>query len=129
MVDPTPTPVAVTFPPDRKVWASGLSGLAVFAIGIGLQKFFNITIDPNVLAAAITVIIPLVAYLVPPSVQDVVKRVNNDIVKIANADQSNPTQAVAVDLATSKAAAISDIVSGAIPPPPAAVSPVFTKGP
>lgn len=111
VISPTPT-----FPPDKKVWAGGLAGLTTWLIFFVAAKV-GMPIDPSLQGLISLAIGYGVSYLVPPALHDVVDRVNNDIVKLANADPSNPTQAVVVDLATSKLATAKDIASGAVPVP------------
>ncbi len=57
----------------------------------------------------------VIAHVVPPSQQDVVSHVNNAIVKLANADPTNPTTAVVVDEASSNIAAAKDVAAGLVP--------------
>lgn len=108
-VSPTPT-----FPPDRKVWSGGLAGILTWLIIFGLGKA-GVPLDPTLQSGLALVVGYAVSYFVPPSLRDVVSRVNNDIVKIANADQSNPTTAVVVRPAAALEAAKADVASGAIP--------------
>lgn len=110
------TPAGPTLPPDRKVWAGGLVGIVTWAIMFAAAKAGH-PIDLGLQALIPVVLGYIVSYVVPPSVRDIVKRVDNTIVRIANADQSNPTTAVIVDHATSKAAADADISMGLIVPP------------
>lgn len=109
VVSPTPT-----FPPDKKVWAGGLAGLATWLIFFVAAKV-GMPIDPSLQGLISLAIGYGVSYLVPPALHDVVDRVNNDIVKLANADQTNPTTAIVVSRETSLAQAKVDVASGVVP--------------
>lgn len=108
VVSPTPT-----FPPERKV----IAGAVVAAVTWAALHFFGYTIDPGTQTALIPLLMLAAQYLIPPSVWDVVRRVNNDIVKLANATPGNSTNAVVVDPQTAARAAATDIATGAVPKP------------
>jgi len=78
----------MNFLPDRKVWAGGIAGIAAWGI-LGVATHYGITlpIDPAMLAGTIGW---LIAYIVPPAEQDIVKRLNDDIVKMAQNDPAVP---------------------------------------
>jgi len=75
---------------DRKVWAGGLTGLGASALVWGAQAKFGITLPPEVAAMLITFLVTSVAYMVPPSVKDVVKRIDGAIIDIVAADPKIP---------------------------------------
>lgn len=64
--------------PDRKVLAGGLTGLAVWLLSL-VAEFYGIAVSSDVLGILIALISPMVAYLVPPSVADIAKRLDDDI--------------------------------------------------
>lgn len=108
-VSPTPT-----FPPDRKILAGGLASVLAWFVLFGAGKV-GIAVDPVLQSILVPLIGYAISYLVPPSLRDVVSRVNNDIVKLANADPSNPTTAQVVTPALSRVVAAADVASGAVP--------------
>lgn len=123
------------WPPDRKVWAAGAAGVLSWLLlsllahfGIDVQGVADV-LSPFLLGQHIDVAGTLVglitfavAHYTSPSIQDVVDRVNNMIIRIANADPGNPTTAVVVDAQTSDEAAVRDMTAGLIPPDVAAKS-------
>lgn len=68
--------------PSQKEWAAGVGGLLAFIVIAGLQHF-GVTFGAEADAAldgALLVLLPAgVAKLVPPSDQDVLKHINDDI--------------------------------------------------
>jgi hypothetical protein len=64
--------------PDRKVLAMGLSGVAAFLVSLAVPD-----IPQETVTGAIGAIMLLVSYFVPPSVNDIVKRVDVGIIKLA----------------------------------------------
>ena len=64
--------------PDRKVLAMGLSGIAAFLVSLALPDLPQETV-----AGAVVGLMSLVGYFVPPSVNDIVKRVDTGIIKLA----------------------------------------------
>ena len=64
--------------PDRKVLASGLSGVLAWGVSLLLPD-----LPVETVAGAIGAIMLLVSYFVPPSVNDIVKRVDVGIIKLA----------------------------------------------
>lgn len=71
-----------TWFPDRKVLAGGIGGVATWAITLVLQHYHVPVPDPTILSGVVGIGL---SYLVPPSAQDVVKRVNTDLLTLANA--------------------------------------------
>lgn len=64
--------------PDRKVLAMGLSGVAAFLVSLVVPD-----IPQETVTGAIVGLMALVGYFVPPSVMDIVKRVDTGIIKLA----------------------------------------------
>ncbi len=64
--------------PDRKVLAMGLSGITAFLVSLAVPDLPQETVT-----AAIVGLMALVGYFVPPSVMDIVKRVDTGIIKLA----------------------------------------------
>lgn len=64
--------------PDRKVLAGGLTGLVVWAVSLACQDA-GYDVPADVLGLAIALVAPTIAYLVPPSVKDIAKRLDGDI--------------------------------------------------
>lgn len=84
MVDPTPVTPASTWVPGRKVIASGLAGIVAYFILWGATKAgVQLPVDQTALTG---IIIWGVAYLTPPSLRDVLRRLNDDVVKAAQDD-------------------------------------------
>jgi len=76
--------------PDRKVWASGLAGLLTWGITLAAQRFLGIPLPPDLVGMIVGGVTTGVAYIVPPSIKDIVKRLNDDIVQIAANDPNVP---------------------------------------
>jgi hypothetical protein len=64
--------------PDRKVLAMGISGIAAFLVSLVVPD-----IPQETVAGAVVGLMALVGYFVPPSVNDIVKRVDVGIIKLA----------------------------------------------
>lgn len=80
----------MNFIPDRKVWASGLAGLLTWAVTLIAQKYLGVSLPPDLVTMIVGGVTTGVAYLVPPTVRDIVKRLNDDIVHIAANDPTVP---------------------------------------
>lgn len=65
--------------PDRKVLAGGLGGLLTWLVLLALEHFFGIVISSDVAALIVAIVAPSISYAVPPSVQDIAKRLDRDI--------------------------------------------------
>jgi hypothetical protein len=74
---------------------------------------------PDAVAVLSFVIGMGITYFVPPSAQDIIDRMTNDLIRIANAHRSDVT-AVIVDEETSERVAKRDVALGLVPPPPKA---------
>jgi len=75
--------------PDRKVLSGGLAGILAWAIMLGLS-YANVSVPADTQALIATGIASLIAYLVPPADQDIVKRLNDGLVKLAQDDPNIP---------------------------------------
>jgi hypothetical protein len=67
--------------PDRKVLAGGLAGAAVWLVSL-VAEFYGVSVSSDVLGAALSVIMPLVAWAVPPSIADVAARLDSDLRRV-----------------------------------------------
>lgn len=65
--------------PSQKAWAAGVGGILGWAIGLALKLWLNIDLGDQGNAALATLLAILLAHLVPPSQQDVLAHVNDDI--------------------------------------------------
>lgn len=70
--------------PDRKYLAGGLSGI----IAWGLSTWAGL--DPEVSMQIAAAIAAAVAYFVPPSVGDIIKRVDDTIIGLARQSPDSP---------------------------------------
>ena len=95
----------VTWPPDRKIWAGGLSGLIV-AVIVFTAGHFGYTIPPDLQAVIPVLFGYIVSYLMPPSMQDVIKRVDDTVIAIARASNESPASAKAPAITPAVAAAV-----------------------
>lgn len=75
--------------PDRKVMSGGLAGVLTWVILLILGHF-KVDVPSDVQAGLPLIIGSLISYVVPPAEQDIVKRLNDGIVKMAEADPSVP---------------------------------------
>jgi len=85
----------LTWPPDQKWFAGAIMGAVSWAMVYATDKF-GWTIPAEIQSALPWVVSLAAFYLIPPSVYDVVKRVNNTIVAAAARDMSNSTRAVII---------------------------------
>ena len=88
MVD-TPAIANPIFPPDRKVWAGGLSGVITAGLAWGAKKWLGWDIPPELLTLVPVLVGYIVSYLVPPTVKDVIKRVDDTVIAIARASDAS----------------------------------------
>ena len=107
------------YPPDRKVWASALAGalswilLAILAhFGVNLQpaldSIFALIGQP---APAVQPLIAgfvavAIAYFVPPTMTDVIKRVSDTVIEVARASDASPASPVRPPITPTVAAAV-----------------------
>ncbi|WP_293862526.1 hypothetical protein [uncultured Alsobacter sp.] len=67
---------------DRKIWSGGLASVAAYAIVWFLKSRYGIVLSEEMVTAFIITTFTSVAWAVPPSVQDIVKRVNGTIIDV-----------------------------------------------
>lgn len=89
---PAPT---TTWPPDRKLIAGGLGAVVSWGILYAAGRM-GWDIPEEIKTAIPGVVAVALVYLVPPSLYDVVKRVNNMVVAVAARDPNNSTRAVVI---------------------------------
>lgn len=65
--------------PDRKVLAGGISGIVTWLGLMAIERFFGVVISSDVAGIIVAAVAPTIAYMVPPSVADVAKRLDADI--------------------------------------------------
>lgn len=124
--EPLPTPPVPNrwWPLDRKVVAGGVGGILAYAILMAVR--WRTGLDLNLLVAGILpgvdlqsalalAIGTIVAQVTPPSLKDVLDRINNRMVEIATADPDNPTTAKIVPPHVAAAEADRQIAAGLIP--------------
>lgn len=75
--------------PDRKWLASGVAGVLTFAV-CTLARQFGYDIPPSIEPSLVIAMSGLVAYLTPQSLEDILKRLNDDIVRLAQEDPRVP---------------------------------------
>jgi len=85
--------------PDRKYLSAGLAGLIAWVASKFLPSF-----PPDETLAAITGLMGLVAYAVPPTVTDIISRVDDTIIGLAQRSALSP--------------ASPPVAAPAAPPPP-----------
>lgn len=89
----TPATTALSWPPDRKIWASGLGAVAMALLVSAAKHYLNWDIPPDVQTSIVVLTTSLIAYLVPPSMRDVIKRVDDTVIEIARAsDESTASE-------------------------------------
>lgn len=80
--------ISSSFIPDQKVLAGGIGGAAAWLIIMALEHFAGISISSDVAGLIVAAIVPLVGWVVPPSVADVAKRLDTDIRQVFEERQS-----------------------------------------
>lgn len=75
--------------PDRKILASGVAGVGAWALMI-IAARYGYPLDPGLMPALVALVSTAIGYLVPPSQQDILKRLNDDLVRIAQDDPKIP---------------------------------------
>lgn len=89
--------MTTTWIPDRKIWASGLAYVAAALLVKLVETHAGIDVPPFLEDWAPIGLAGAVGYFLPPSVQDVLKRLNDQLVAVAALDPKIP---VSPDLAT-----------------------------
>jgi hypothetical protein len=93
--------------PSQKAWGAGVGGMLGWAIGLALKTWANIDIGEEGNAALATLLAIILAHAIPPSKQDVLKHVNDEIAQAGviigkltpASDQAAPPTAAAQALA------------------------------
>jgi len=119
----------MTWFPDRKVLAGGLSGLLTWLLVFLVNKYFGWTIPPDVQSSITGLVAVGFAYLVPSSVKDIVSKLNDDIVKIAAADPNSPVSERTLVLPENTKVVSSFSSSATVATPPALGPPPVVKTP
>lgn len=65
--------------PNQKEWAAGVGGLAAFGI-IAAFQYFGVTLSDTVDTLLVVALPPIISKLVPPSLQDTVSHLNDEVV-------------------------------------------------
>ena len=79
----------MNFLPDRKVWAGGVSGLVAWFVLFVANKL-HFPLDATTQAFLPVVVGSVISYITPPAVKDIISRLNDDLVKIAQDDPKIP---------------------------------------
>lgn len=116
-VDPNASAVSVTGAPERRLILGIIGGMISAVVLSVLKHYLGDIVPPEVVAGVPALVTAGIAYLVAMTKQEVANRVDNTVVKIANASVGNPTTAVVVDHETADRAAAIDIRAGAVPAP------------
>lgn len=114
--------------PDRNVLSGGIVAVAGWAI-IAVAGHYGLDVPLPVQAAMPMVLGYVVTYLLPPSVRDVVSRVNDDIVKLAAADPNNPTSERTMVLPEATKVVAANVPAPVVATPPALGPPPVIKTP
>ncbi len=80
--------------PDRKVLAAGISGVLAWlllTLATPILNKYGIWPPPGTQEQLAGLIALLMAWLVPPADKDIVDRIDNRLVSMAQADKTNPT--------------------------------------
>lgn len=75
--------------PDRKVLAGGVAGIITWGLTV-LAGRYGIVLTPEMQSLIVGGVGWAMAYLVPPSQHDIIKRLDNDLVAMAAADPKIP---------------------------------------
>lgn len=121
MTDLNDAATSVTGTPERRLVFGIIGGMISAIILSVLKHYLGDIVPPEVVAGVPALVTAGIAYLVAMTKQEVANRVDNTVVKIANATPGNPTTAAVVDQETSERAARQDILTGAVPAQVAAV--------
>jgi hypothetical protein len=102
----------ISWMPDRKVWSGGLAALLTFVIGYAASRF-GYPLDAQVLAILPVVFGYAVSYLVPASVRDIITKLDNEIVALAQADPDSPVTTPVVTQGEAVAVVVGKQIPGA----------------
>lgn len=74
--------------PDRKIWASGLAGLIAFAGTTVMNEILKMEIAYDTALEITIFIMGAVAYFIPPTTQDILKRVDEKIIELSGKEKA-----------------------------------------
>lgn len=83
--------------PDRKIWAGGLGAVVAWVLVVVAQKY-GLPLDMTTATTIVVSVGGMLSYLVPPSERDIVKRLNDTLVKMAVDDPNIPVTGKPLDL-------------------------------
>lgn len=75
--------------PDRKIVAGGVAGIVAWGISAGL-KHYGVELDANAQTMLVGMVSGLMAWAVPPSQRDILKRLDDNLVQIAQNSPEYP---------------------------------------
>jgi hypothetical protein len=119
---------SLSWVPDRNVLSGGVVAVASWAI-IAVADHYGLDVPVTVQAFIPMVLGYVVTYLLPPSVRDVVSRVNDDIVRLAAADPNNPTSERTMVLPEATKVVAASVPAPTVATPPAMGPPPVVKTP
>lgn len=102
------------WPPERRVVYAAITGMLSALITAALKRYGGDWVLPEVVAGVPVLIAAFVAWAIPMTQREVANRVTNQIVRIANEDQSNGTNARVIGAAEASAVRMQDIASGTV---------------
>lgn len=97
---------------DRSLWAGGAAGVAVAILTWAAKKFLGWDIDPALASSILLFISGLVASIVPPSVKDIIKQVDDTVIAIARASENSPASEKAPAMTAAVAKAVNEATAG-----------------
>lgn len=117
MTDPSPSAPAPSseWPPEKRLVYGTLTGMVSGVVLSVAKHYLGDALPTEVIAGVPVLVAAFLAWFIPMTQREVASRLNNNIVKLANADQSNPTTAKVVSRAESVQVAAADVASGAVP--------------
>lgn len=130
---PSSPPPGKWWPPDRKVWAGGIAGIAAYTIlsyfrawtGVDLNVFNPVlgTVltllgwPPMDVTGALSIIVGMaVSQITIPKAKDLYLWIDNKVIAMANADDASPVKAKEVSEEESLRVAKIDAALGRLPP-------------
>lgn len=80
------TMMTTSWIPPRNIWAGGIAGILTWIICQLLSHFTGFVIPPDLQGYLAGAVGAGIAWIVPPSAKDLVKRLNDEIVHLAQRD-------------------------------------------
>lgn len=77
------------FFPDRKIIAGGTAAILAFFI-TAAARHYGVELGPDAQTMLVAGIGGLISYIVPPSQRDIIKRLDDNLVKLAQDDPTIP---------------------------------------